>query len=271
VPAFGAGDVTAAGHSTGRGVLISGNWKMNHTHYEAIQTVQKLAALIRAAPSPPGTEVSIHPPFTSLRSVQTALESDSVPIALGAQNCHFEARGAFTGEVSAEMLAKLNVAYVIVGHSERRNLFGETDGVVRRKLDAVLGQAMTPILCVGETLEEREAGEASAKVSGQLDAALDDRGPDALSSIVVAYEPIWAIGTGRTASADDAQAMAASIRADLERIGGVVSRSMLIQYGGSVTPDNARELLACPDVDGLLVGGASLDAGRLHAIVRSSA
>jgi len=253
----------------GRRVLVSGNWKMHHTHYEAIQVVQKLAALLRATPLPDGTDVSLHPSFTSLRSVQTALESDDVPIALGAQSCHFEDSGAYTGEVSAEMLAKLNVRYVIVGHSERRAYFGETDEVVRLKLDAVLRHAMTPILCVGETLEQREAGVAEATVSAQLTAALAERGSEALGSIVIAYEPIWAIGTGRTASADDAQAMSAMIRGELELLGGDVSRLMLVQYGGSVTPDNARELLACPDVDGLLVGGASLDADKFVSIARS--
>jgi len=252
-----------------RGVLVSGNWKMNHTHYEAIQVVQKLSALLRAAPVPDGTEISLHPSFTSLRSVQTALESDGVPIALGAQNCHFEDKGAFTGEVSAEMLAKLNVRYVIVGHSERRALFGETDGVVRAKLDAVLRHAMTPILCVGETLEQRRAGQAEETVTGQLGVALGERGPEALGSIVVAYEPVWAIGTGLTASTDDAQAMAGVIRGELKRLGGDVSRSMLVQYGGSVTPDSAGDLLACPDVDGLLVGGASLDAEKFLSIARS--
>jgi len=242
---------------------------MNHTHYEAIQVVQKLAALLRATPLPEDTKVSLHPSFTSLRSVQTALESDAVPIALGAQTCHFQDSGAYTGEVSAEMLAKLNVRYVIVGHSERRALFGETDDVVRLKLDAVLRHAMTPILCVGETLDQRESRTAEATVAAQLTAALADRGPEALESIVIAYEPIWAIGTGRTASADDAQAMAASIRRELELLAGEVSRSMVVQYGGSVTPDNAGELLACPDVDGLLVGGASLDADKFVSIALS--
>ncbi|MGD0876351.1 MAG: triose-phosphate isomerase, partial [Acidimicrobiales bacterium] len=190
-------------------------------------------------------------------------------VALGAQTCHFEEGGAFTGEVSAEMLSKLNVRYVIVGHSERRALFGETDEIVRLKLDAVLRHAMTPILCVGETLAEREAGMAEATVSRQLAAALDGRGEKALEAIVVAYEPVWAIGTGVNAGSDDAQAMAAMIRGDLRSLGGDVSLSMTIQYGGSVTPDNAAELLSCPDVDGLLVGGASLDADKLVAIAHA--
>jgi triosephosphate isomerase len=250
-------------------LLVSGNWKMNHTHFEAIQVVQKLAALLRANPLPEDTDLSLHPSFTSLRSVQTALESDSVPIALGAQTCHFQDSGAYTGEVSPEMLAKLNVRYVIVGHSERRAMFGETDEIVRLKLDAVLRHAMTPILCVGETLEQRELGTAEPTVANQLTAALEERGEEALASIVIAYEPIWAIGTGRTASADDAQAMSAFIRGELERLGGDVARSMLVQYGGSVTPDNAAELLACADVDGLLVGGASLDADKLVAIAQA--
>jgi triosephosphate isomerase (TIM) len=252
-----------------RGVLVSGNWKMHHTHYEAIQVVQKLAALLRADPAPDGTELSLHPSFTSLRSVQTALESDSVPVALGAQNCHFEDQGAYTGEVSAEMLTKLNVRYVIIGHSERRAMFGDTDEIVRLKLDAVLRHAMSPILCVGETLAEREAGEADARVAAQLRAALADRGAEAFASIVVAYEPIWAIGTGLTASAEDAQAMAKTIRAELQRLGGAVSETMRVQYGGSVTPENAGDLLACADIDGLLVGGASLDADKLVAIARA--
>ena len=158
---------------------------------------------------------------------------------------------------------------MIVGHSERRALFGETDEVVRLKLDAVLRHAMTPILCVGETLAQREAGMAEPTVSGQLTAALMDRGPEALGSIVVAYEPVWAIGTGLNASPDDAQAMSAAIRGELELLGGEVSRSMLVQYGGSVTPANAVELLACPDVDGFLVGGASLDADKFVSIARS--
>jgi triosephosphate isomerase len=252
-----------------RGLLVSGNWKMNHTHYEAIQVVQKLAALLRAAPLPDGMEISLHPSFTSLRSVQTALESDAVPIALGAQNCHFEDQGAFTGEVSAEMLAKLNVRYVIVGHSERRAMFGDTDEIVRAKLDAVLRHAMTPILCVGESLEEREGGRAGVTVTRQLTLALDDRGPESFAAMVVAYEPIWAIGTGLTASAEDAQQMASTIRDELDRLGGDVARSMRVQYGGSVTPDNAADLLACPDVDGLLVGGASLDAEKFLSIARA--
>jgi triosephosphate isomerase len=254
----------------GREVLVSGNWKMNHTHFEASQFVQALAALLRAAPLRPGRALSLHPPFTALRSVQTALESDGVPVALGAQNCHEAAKGAFTGEVSAEMLAKLNVSLVIVGHSERRQLFGETDETVRAKLDAVLSQSMTPILCVGETLEEREAGEAFAKVSSQLDAALKGRPAEVVGGLVVAYEPIWAIGTGQSASVGDAEEMAAHVRGAVANLAGQdAAASVRVQYGGSVTPANAGELLRCADVDGLLVGGASLQPESLFEIARA--
>ncbi len=253
-----------------RQVLISGNWKMHHTHFEAIQFVQSLAALLRATPLRPGRAMSIHPPFTDLRSVQTALESDSVPVALGAQNCHEAESGAFTGEVSAEMLEKLNVSLVIVGHSERRQLFGETDETVRAKMDSVLGHSMTPILCVGETLEERDSGEARDRVSYQLDAALKGRAALSVAGLVIAYEPIWAIGTGRTASAADAEEMAGHVRDEVRRISGEdAASSVRVQYGGSVNPDNAGELLRRPNVDGLLVGGASLKAETLHEIARA--
>jgi triosephosphate isomerase len=253
-----------------REVLISGNWKMHHTHFEAIQFVQALAALLRATPLRPGRALSVHPPFTDLRSVQTALESDSVPVALGAQNCHEADKGAFTGEVSAEMLQKLNVSLVIVGHSERRQLFGETDATVRAKVDAVLRHSMTPILCVGETLDEREAGDARGKVSDQLAAALKGRPGAVVGSIVIAYEPIWAIGTGRTASAEDAEEMAAHVRGEVRQLAGEsAAASVRVQYGGSVNPENAGELLRCPNVDGLLVGGASLKAESLHEVARA--
>ena len=250
-----------------RPLLISGNWKMHHNHYEAIQVVQKLAALFRASPVPAGREASVHPPFTSIRSVQTAIDSDAVPLALGAQDCHPEDRGAFTGEVSAEMLAKLGVRYVIVGHSERRRDAGESDELVRAKVDAVLRNQMTPILCVGESLEEREAGLAEDKVRRQLEAALGRREPEVVAALVVAYEPIWAIGTGRTASTSDAQDMAAHMRSETRRLAGDAADAIRLQYGGSVTPENAAELVGCPDVDGLLVGGASLDADRFSQIV----
>jgi triosephosphate isomerase len=239
--------------------LISGNWKMHHNHFEAIQVVQKLSFRLRKEDYE-FVDVSLHPPFTDIRSVQTVLESDRIPIALGAQNCHWEDKGAFTGEVSAPMLAKLNVSYVIVGHSERRELFGETDETVHQKLLAVLRNGMTPILCVGETLEEREAGNTEEKVSGQVRAGLRGVKPEAVAQLVIAYEPIWAIGTGRNATPDDAQGTCKAIRDVVaEAAGAEPAAAIRIQYGGSVKPGNIAELMAQPDIDGALVGGASLD------------
>ena len=247
--------------------LISGNWKMHHTHLDAIQVVQKLA--YRLAPSDYDVvDVSVHPAFTALRSVQTLLDADRIPIALGAQDCHWEREGAFTGEVSAPMLAKLNVSYVIVGHSERRQYFGEMDDVVSRKLRAVLASGMTPIVCVGETLGEREAGETEAKVSGQVRVALENVSPDAVAGLVIAYEPIWAIGTGRTATPADAQEVCATIRRLVAASHGAAAESVRVQYGGSVKPANICELMAEADIDGALVGGASLDPDEFARIVQ---
>lgn len=248
--------------------LISGNWKMHHNHFEAIQTVQKLSYALDAEDYL-AVDVSVHPPFTDIRSVQTVIESDKMDLALGAQNCHWEDKGAFTGEVSPPMLAKLNVKYVIVGHSERRELFGETDEDVNRKARAVLAQEMTPILCCGETLEEREAGTTESKVEGQVRAGLAKIAKEQVGGLVVAYEPIWAIGTGRTASAEDAQAVCGFIRGVVSSVAGAeAAASVRIQYGGSVKPTNAAELMAQPDIDGALVGGASLDPDDFSRIVR---
>ncbi|HVM51693.1 MAG TPA: triose-phosphate isomerase [Acidimicrobiales bacterium] len=240
--------------------LISGNWKMHHNHFEAIQMVQKLSYILRKDDYE-AVDVSVHPPFTDIRSVQTTLESDDIPIALGAQHCHWEESGAFTGEVSPAMLAKLNVRYVIAGHSERRELFGETDEDVNRKVKAIIKHGMTPILCVGETLEEREAGGTEEKVLSQLRAGLGGLKREQVDALVVAYEPIWAIGTGRTATAEDAQSVCAAIR-------GVVGAGTRVQYGGSVKPSNIAELMAMPDIDGALVGGASLDPDDFARIVQ---
>ncbi|HEX8771588.1 MAG TPA: triose-phosphate isomerase [Acidimicrobiales bacterium] len=247
---------------------MSGNWKMNYNHLEAIQVVQKLSYRLDAADYD-AVDVSVHPPFTCLRSIQTLLDADKISISLGAQNCFWEDSGAFTGEVSAPMLAKLNVAYTIVGHSERRELFGETDEVVRRKLEAVWRSAMTPILCVGETLDEREAGSMASKVSGQVRAALDSVDAARVSAMVIAYEPIWAIGTGRTATPADAQETTGLIREVVSSLHGEdVAGAVRIQYGGSVKATNIAELMAQPDVDGALVGGASLDPDDFARIVR---
>ena len=242
---------------------------MHENHFEALKLVQELAALLRANSMPEGREVSVHAPYTSLRTVQTALETDHVPVALGAQSCHFEDAGAFTGEVSAEMLAKLNVSYVIAGHSERRQLFSESDEIVRKKIDAILRHGMCPIICVGETLEERSGGEEKEKVARQLHAALDGRSHEVIAHVVLAYEPIWAIGTGVTATVADAEEMCAYIRQELEAIGGAAASSTRIQYGGSVNVDNAEQLLMGNNIDGLLVGGASLDATGFMKIARA--
>ncbi|MEM8708452.1 MAG: triose-phosphate isomerase, partial [Actinomycetota bacterium] len=248
--------------------LISGNWKMNHNHFEAIQTVQKLAYAIEKDDYE-ACDVSVHPPFTDLRSVQTVLQADSIPISLGAQNVHQAEKGAFTGEVSAGMLDKLDVKYVIVGHSERRELFGETDEVVNAKAIAVLQAGMTPIVCVGETLEQRTSGQAQDTVTEQLAGSLAALKPEIVADLVVAYEPIWAIGTGETATPADAQEMCAHIRARIaETFGDAAAASVRIQYGGSVKPGNAPELMAQPDIDGALVGGASLDADDFARIVK---
>ena len=248
--------------------LISGNWKMHHNHFEAIQHVQKLSFILHKDDYDLA-DVSVHPPFTDLRSIQTLLDADRIPIALGAQHCHWEDKGAFTGEVSPAFLAKMNVRYVIVGHSERRELFAQHDEVVERILHAILRHGMVPILCVGETLGEREAGETEAKVHLQVRAALHGVAPDKVAGLVIAYEPIWAIGTGRTATAADAQAVCGSIRHVLaDMAGSDAAAATRIQYGGSVKPDNIAELMECPDIDGALVGGASLDPDDFSKIVR---
>jgi triosephosphate isomerase len=252
----------------GRKPLISGNWKMHHNHFEAIQVVQKLSYLLDKDDYG-AVDVSVHPPFTDIRSVQTVIEADQLPIILGAQNTHFEEKGAFTGEVAAPMLEKLNVAYVIVGHSERRELFGETDEIVNLKAKAVLKHAMTPIVCVGETLEEREAGSTEEKVETQVREGLKGIKPAQLAELVVAYEPIWAIGTGKTASAEDAQAVCAHIRQVVGSAAGPDAfAGVRIQYGGSVKPANATELMGQPDIDGALVGGASLEADDFARICK---
>ncbi len=216
-------------------------------------------------------DVSVHPAFTSLRSVQTVIEDRAIPVALGAQHCYHEDQGAFTGEVSPPMLARLGVSLVIVGHSERRQFFAETDEVVAATVRAVLRHAMTPIVCVGETEEEREDGDTDHRLTSQTTAALQGLSPEQVGGLVIAYEPIWAIGTGRTATAEDAQSACAHIRGMVEELAGAeAARAVRIQYGGSVRPENASELLGQPDVDGALVGGASLEAATFAAIVHAA-
>jgi triosephosphate isomerase len=250
--------------------LISGNWKMHLNHFEALQTVQKLGYLL-PKDAIERVDVSIHPPFTDIRTVQTSIDADKLPFALGAQHCHWEDSGAFTGEVSPSFLAKLAVKYVICGHSERRELFGETDEMVAAKASAIITHGMTPIICVGETLEEREAGATETKVLGQVTAALTGRAAGTVASLVIAYEPIWAIGTGRTATADDAQAVCAAIRTTVRALfDEATATAVRVQYGGSVKASNIAELMAQPDIDGALVGGASLDPDEFARIVQSA-
>jgi triosephosphate isomerase len=248
--------------------IIAANWKMHKTHLEAIQAVQKLSYLVDKKDGE-RVEVVICPPFTALRSIQTLIEGDRLEYELGAQNVHWEERGAFTGEVSAPMLAALKCRYVIVGHSERRQHFGESDDVVRRKVRAILGAGMTPILCVGETLEERDTGRTEDRVVEQLKAALGglDEGP--VGAMVVAYEPIWAIGTGRNAEPADAGEVISMIRRTAASLASpAASQAMRVQYGGSVKAGNIREFMAHPEIDGALVGGASLDPEEFALIVK---
>jgi triosephosphate isomerase len=254
--------------TTERRPMIAANWKMHKTHLEAIQAVQKLSYLVDADVADQ-VEVVICPAFTSLRSVETLIDSDKLPYGLGAQNVASEDAGAFTGEVSPPMLAALRVDYVIVGHSERRHLFGEDDLTVNKKVRAVLSHGMTPILCVGESLEEREAEGTESKVANQLRGCLDRVEADRAASLVIAYEPIWAIGTGRNAEPADAGRVVEVIRATLAaRFDDDVAASVRVLYGGSVKPGNIREFMAHPQIDGALVGGASLDPEDLALIIR---
>ena len=247
--------------------LIAGNWKMHATHLESIQMVQKLGYRLDPADYD-RVDVLVCPPFTSLRSVQTVIEADYLRIELGAQNVHWESGGAYTGEISPGMLAKLGVRYVIVGHSERRQMFGEDDAVVARKLRAVLDEGMTPILCVGETLEEREQEITEQVIGGQLEAALSGLDDATVAGLVVAYEPIWAIGTGRTADADTAAAACGFLREQIRYRWAEAAEETRVLYGGSVNPGNVARLMAKRDIDGGLVGGASLDPDQMAALVR---
>ena len=250
----------------GRVPLISGNWKMNLNHFEAIQLLQKLSYEL-GSHNFDSVEVSVHPPFTNIRSIQTVIDADRMLFKLGAQNCHFEPSGAFTGEVSPAMLKKLDVDFVIVGHSERRGLFGEANEMVAAKASAVFSHGMVPIVCVGESLEERENGQAEVVVEAQIRESLAGLKRDEMSNVVVAYEPIWAIGTGATASPSDAQEMCSHIRSTLASMHAPAAEKVRIQYGGSVNASNVNELMSMPDVDGALVGGASLEAASFARIV----
>ena len=247
--------------------LISGNWKMHHNHFEAIQTIQRLAYALSSSDYE-NVEVSVHPPFTDLRSLQTVIEADEIPITLGAQHCHWEDKGAFTGEVSPEMLAKLNVSFVLVGHSERRHIFGESNEDINKKVRAVISKEMIPILCVGETSEEREEGRTIEVVETQLEEGLSDVKASDVASMVIAYEPVWAIGTGKNATPEDAQEVCKAIRKKVGNDWKAASDEVRIQYGGSVKGVNAPDLMKQIDIDGLLVGGASLDPDEFSRIIK---
>lgn len=240
---------------------------MHNTHLDAIAFVQRLSFSLDSDVTA-AVDVSLHPPFTALRSVQTVLDADRIPVALGAQDVHWEDKGAYTGEISPAMLAKLDVRYVIVGHSERRRYFGETDETVNRKVHAVLGAGMVPVVCVGEDADQRRRGATEDLVVGQVQVALAAVAPEGVARSVVAYEPLWAIGSGVAATSEGAQAVAAAVRrAVVAEHGRDVGAAVRIQYGGSVTADTVSELLSGPDVDGALVGGASLDAEQFARLV----
>ena len=240
--------------------LIVGNWKMHRDHLEGIQLLQRLSYHLTEEDTE-GQQIVVCPPFTALRSLQTLIQSDRMSVALGAQDCHPLREGAFTGDISVGMLARLDVAYVIVGHSERRLHHGESDQLVASKARAVLSGGLRPIVCVGEGEAARESGRAVDVVLAQLRGSLDQVEPANDDDVVIAYEPVWAIGTGRTATPDDAQSMAVAIRDALsERYGAARAAGLRILYGGSVKPANIRSLMVLPDVDGVLAGGASLSA-----------
>lgn len=246
--------------------VVAGNWKLNKTLAEACQTARDLKGRLAAARD---CDVIIAPVFTALSQVREALEASG--IGLCAQDVFAQDQGAFTGEVSAPLLKDVGCKYCIVGHSERRHLFGETDDMVQAKVSALLGHELIPILCVGETLEQREAGQTLEVVLAQVSAGVGSLSAQEVSGLLIAYEPVWAIGTGRTASPEDAQEVHLAIREKLdESHGSQVARGIRILYGGSVKPANAAELMSQPDIDGALVGGASLSAESFAAIVHAA-
>jgi len=248
--------------------LMAGNWKMHENHLEAIALVQKLAFTLTGKDYD-SVEVAVLPPFTALRSVQTLIDGDKLRISYGAQDLSPYDSGAYTGDISGPMLAKLGCDYVLAGHSERRQYHAETDAVVNSKVHAALRSGLTPVLCVGETLEVRQSGQQIAHTLGQVDCSLAGVAASAVAAMVIAYEPIWAIGTGEVATPQDAQEMSAAIRGQISAVHDAeTATSVRILYGGSVKPGNIAPIMAQPDVDGVLVGGASLDAGQFAQICR---
>ncbi|HXL03998.1 MAG: triose-phosphate isomerase [Firmicutes bacterium] len=245
--------------------IVAGNWKMSKTVDEAVTLVTDLKGLVKDVTD---VEIVVCPPFTALSAVREALRGSNIELA--AQNMHWEDEGAFTGEVSPVMLRNLGCKYVILGHSERRTYFGETDEWVNRKVKSALSHGLLPIICVGETLKEREEGKTEEVVTRQTKAALDGIKTNGAERIVIAYEPVWAIGTGRTASADEANRVIRIIRSVVAEVfNSRIADEIRIQYGGSVKPGNAGELFRQSDIDGALVGGASLKAADFAAIVKA--
>ncbi len=247
--------------------FVCGNWKMHKTVSEAVALVKELEAGLAEVRGK--VQVAVAPPFTALHAVAQAIGHGGT-LELAAQNVHWEAQGAFTGEISAPMLADACCTHGIVGHSERRQLFGEVDETVRKKVGALLQVNVRPIVCVGETLAEREANRTLEVVDRQVRRGLAGLPPEVLAAVTVAYEPVWAIGTGKTATAAQAQEVHAAIRRILRELGGGIADQIRIQYGGSVKPENAAELMSQPDVDGALVGGASLKGKDFLAIVKGA-
>ncbi|MBB1242035.1 triose-phosphate isomerase [Streptomyces durbertensis] len=248
--------------------IMAGNWKMNLNHLEAISHVQKLAFTLDDKDYE-GTEVVVLPPFTDLRSVQSLVNGDKLKIGFGAQDISVHDSGAYTGEVSGPMLAKLNCSYVVVGHSERRQYHGEDEAVCNAKVKAAFRNEIVPILCVGEGLDVRKAGNQVAHTLAQVDGALEGVPAEQAERLVIAYEPVWAIGTGEVATPEDAQEVCGAIRGRLaELYHQDVADKVRIQYGGSVKGDNVNAIMSQPDVDGALVGGASLNADEFAKIVR---
>ena len=249
--------------------IMAGNWKMNLNHIDAVGLVQKLAwTLADERYDPAKCEAVVIPPFTNLRTVQTLIDGDKLPLKHGAQDLSPNDDGAYTGDISADMLVKLDCAYVIIGHSERREYHGETNELIGAKAKKALDAGLTPIICCGEALEIRKAGTHVEFVLGQIDAMLAGLTGEEVAKSVIAYEPIWAIGTGEVASSDDAQEVCGAIRVRIgELFDGAVADAVRIQYGGSVKSDSIRDLMSKPDVDGALVGGASLKADEFAKIV----
>lgn len=248
-----------------RKIIIAGNWKMYKTSFEAVELVNELK---RTLGDIDDVDVVVCPPFTALVEVKDVISESR--IGLGAQNLYWEEFGAFTGEVSAPMLTAIGVQYVIIGHSERRQFFGETDATVNKKIKAALKHALTPIVCVGEVLAEREAGKTFAVIETQLEGSLAGFTAEEIENVVLAYEPVWAIGTGKTATPVQAQEVHKFIRDWLtKKFDAAVANKVRIQYGGSVKPENTAELIGQPDIDGALVGGASLKSETFSQIVKN--